>query len=306
MKKTIAIILIIFLVILSSAGLYTYTTIYLPAGNDNTNIAFEVNKGQSISTISQELQQKKLIKSALIFKFYVWLTGGNILPGVYYLKSNMTAKEIAETLSSGKINENKITIPEGWRVTDIADYLAKNNLADKNDFIVKAANLEGYLFPDTYRLAKDATASNIVKLLNDNFYTKTKSLNPTKDQLILASIVEREAKFDKDRATIAGVYQNRLNDGMKLEADPTVQYAKGDWSILSLDDLTINSPYNTYLNTGLPPTPICNPGLASIKAAINPEKNDYFYFFHLADGTTIYSKTLDEHNANLAKYKDKM
>jgi len=142
--------------------------------------------------------------------------------------------------------------------------------------------------------------------MQSNFTERTKDYQPSKDDIILASIVEREAKNDEDRAKIAGVFINRLEKNMYLGADPTIQYAKGDWELLTSKDLKIDSPYNTYINKGLPPTPICNPGLESIKAVKNPEKNGWYYFFHLQDGTTIFSKDAAEHDANKAKYKDQI
>ena len=181
--------------------------------------------------------------------------------------------------------------------------------------MIASEGKEGYLFPDTYRISAKASANEIIEKLTNNFKQKTAG-DVSQDVLTLASIVEREAKQDNERAKIAGVYQNRINIGMKLEADPTVQYGKDTnnakglvdfkyWQPISLADYTgVDSKFNTYLNAGLPPAPICNPGLKSIKASLNPEKHNYYYFFHLADGTAIYSKNLAEHNANKLKYQN--
>lgn len=125
-------------------------------------------------------------------------------------------------------------------------------------------------------------------------------MNLSRQDVIIASIVEREAKFDEDRPKIARVYLNRLELGMKLEADPTVQYAKGSWDAIKLSDYqNVNSSYNTYLHAGLPPGPICNPGLESLQAVLSPDSNDYLYFFHKTDGHAVYSKTLEEHRSKL-------
>jgi len=307
MKKILLIIIGIILIIALVIFGYFYYSIKMPISKNNKVVSIEITKGETTQQIAQELKSKKLIHNAFVFSMYSFYTGKQIMPGIYYLMPNMTLENIFDKISKGEVSENKIIILEGWRATEIAQYLADKNLVDKNNFLAKATDLEGYLFPDTYQLAKDATIDQIIKEMTDNFQARTKNLNITRDNLILASIVEREAQKDEDRAKIAGVYQNRLLAQMKLDADPTIQYAKGNWLPISQSDYyNVDSPYNTYLHIGLPPGPISNPGLASIRAAINPEKNDYFYFFHLKDGTTIYSKTLEEHNAKLIQYQDKI
>lgn len=176
--------------------------------------------------------------------------------------------------------------------------------------------LEGFLFPDTYFFRPDASAAEIVDTLLTLFEQRAggelanaaKARNMTVYDLVkLASIVEREARDRKESATIAGVYQNRLDIGMKLDADPTIQYALGDWRELTLDDLKLDSPYNTYLNAGLPPTPIASPGQSALDGAAHPEKHDYLYFVAKNDGTGdhAFAKTLDEQEANRVKYGNK-
>jgi UPF0755 protein len=178
------------------------------------------------------------------------------------------------------------------------------------------APLEGLLFPDTYFLRPDATPEQIVAILLDTFEAKagptlrTASAErkvPIYDIVKLASIVEREARDRKESPLIAGLYQHRLDIGMKLDADPTIQYAKGNWSELLLDDLKLASPYNTYLNAGLPPTPICNPGLVALQAAAKPEQTDYLFFVAKGDGTGdhAFARTIEEHEANRLKYGNK-
>jgi len=178
------------------------------------------------------------------------------------------------------------------------------------------ASLEGFLFPDTYFFKPSATATQIVDALLDQFEQRVgQTLRqaavdrkiPIYDIVKLGSIVEREARDRAESATIAGVYQNRLDIGMKLDADPTVQYALGDWNELSLPDLETDSPYNTYRVAGLPPTPICSPGEAALVGAAKPEKHPYFYFVAKNDGTGghAFAKTLEEHEANRVKYGNK-
>lgn len=308
-KKIIAILLIIGLIILPIAGfgVYAYSAINSPVSQTEKNVDVDISQGQSTDQIAQALQDKGLIKSAFVFKLYSWYTKKTIIPGVYLFKTNMTAKEILDILTKGKVNEAKVTIPEGYRATQIAQILQDAGLiSDQTAFLSQTQNLEGKLFPDTYRFSFKTSVSDIINKFTTNYTTQTADINVTNDNLILASIVEREAKNDNDRGMIAGVYQNRLDAGMKLDSDPTIQYALGSWNPLVASDLTVDSPYNTYLYKGLPPTPICNPGIKSIKAAISPVKHDYYYFFNLKDGTTIYSSTLDEHNAKLVQYQSQM
>lgn len=199
--------------------------------------------------------------------------------------------------------ETKITIPEGWTVKQIDDYLAEKQILSKGDFLAVAKEKEGYLFPDTYFLSEKPDASEIVKKMEDNFQQKTAGLNLTKDDLILASIVEKEVTTDEDRKTAAGVFKNRLKYNMALESCATINYVLGgNKKILSREDLLTASPYNTYLHKGLPPGPIGNPGLAAINAALNPATTDYFYFLTGNDGKTYFAKTKTEQDQNKLKY----
>jgi len=269
-------------------------------------VVVEIIEDQSTDDIAQVLKEKNLIRNPLAFTTYSLFGDGNILPGIYYLKPNMNLSEIVRILNSGIVSEISITIPEGWRADDIAEYLDDLQLTTKDEFLKLTGSLEGYLFPDTYRVAVKTDAETIVKKLTENYNLKTKNSSPTRDELILASIVQREAANEDEMPTLAGVFQNRLDIGMKLDADPTAQYAKGSWEVPVPEDLTIDSPYNTYIYTGLPPGPISNPGLASIFSAQNPEDHNYYYFFHLADGTTVLSETKEEHESNIDKYRDQM
>jgi UPF0755 protein len=305
-KKGCLIAIIILLIIAIGITIFFYVNIKIPPGKSNENILFEVKEGEGTIDISDRLKSEGFIRSSWIFSYYVKLKNVTLYPGMYYLRKNMTLDEIISPLAKNEIEEYKITIPEGWNVTQIADYLAEREIINRDDFIAAAKDYEGYLFPDTYRIPVNITAKELVSKMVDNFNERTKDYKPTKDDVILASIIEREAKRDEDRAKIAGVYVNRLNNDMYLGADPTIQYAKGNWNPITLTDLKIDSPYNTYTNKGLPPTPICNPGLKSIKAAVNPEKNNYLYFFNITDGSAIFSADANEHELNKEKYKDQI
>ena len=263
-----------------------------------------IKSGESNKKIATNLKDKKLINSTMLFSIYVWMKHWYLRDGIYKIDQGMTLSQIVSKIHEGKVQENVITIPEGWRAAQIDDYLAKKGIIKEGEFLAITQKDEGYLFPDTYRLALDAKPVEIRNLMIDNFKKRTSGLNLDNQTLIIASIVEREARTDSDRVSIASVYFNRLKIGMKLDADPTIQYAKGSWSQITRSDYqNVKSPYNTYINKGLPPTPICNPGLKSIEAVVNPAKTDFYYFFHKKDGEAVYSKTFEEHTKKFSQSK---
>lgn len=289
------------------------------ASGSNQPVSFTVKDGDSTSQIGDNLVRQKLINSKLAYLAYVYARNKKILAGEYELSADLTEKSLIDAISVGHIKTTRVTIPEGWRTEQIASRLAEKKVVKYDDFIQAAKSSEGYLFPDTYEFKSDVTAAEIVQTMTANFSKRTAGLNITLDTLKLASIIEREAKFDADRPKIARVYLNRLDHNMKLEADPTVQYAKDSlvysrssivdrekfefWGkITSSDYLNVQSLYNTYIYLGLPPAPICNPGLKSILGALNPDTNDYFYFLQTPDGKTYYAQTAAEHEANKKKY----
>lgn len=224
--------------------------------------------------------------------------------GAWYLQKQRSAY-YAEVAALRK-PDVQITVVEGRRREEIAQQLARAGICSYDDFLAASAGKEGMLFPDTYRFFPATPAANVVATMYDTYLARTADLQPTAAQLVLASIVEREAERDADRATIAGVYQNRLDIGMSLQADPTVQYAKDSnsasasldyWQPITQSDYrAVQSPYNTYLHVGLPPGPICNPGLRSIEAAMRPARHNY-YFIYYKDGQLLLSKTLQEHES---------
>jgi len=273
----------------------------------------EIGQGTSTREIGRQLQREGLIRSELAFYIDVRLHDDLLQAGVYRLSPAMRMEEIITLLVRGEVAEHRVTIPEGWRLTEIASLLGEEKIVASQDFLKVAEGKEGYLFPDTYTFPLNVTAEEIVKLMRENFDTRTDdaSLTLKRTDIILASIVEREAKNDDERAKIAAVYLNRLKQEMRLEADPTVQYAKtlvdrsitDPWPKITTEDYrSVQSPYNTYTNDGLPPGPICNPGLASLRAVLSPAPITDLYFFHTTDGQTIFSKTLDEHNAKKKQY----
>ncbi|HLB95601.1 MAG TPA: endolytic transglycosylase MltG [Patescibacteria group bacterium] len=301
MKKLFFIIILIILLGIILLGIYFYYLLNKKGRGEPRD--FIVRSGQSTREIAGNLESAGIIPSANVFTLYIKLKGELIQVGVYKLSPGQSIKEILAILVSGKTSEYLITIPEGWRLTQIDEALANKKIIKAGQLIQAASADEGYLFPDTYRFLPDAKPEDIRREMLDNFNKKTAQMKITRETIILASIVEREAKFDEDRAKIAGVYLNRLEKNIKLEADPTIQYAKGSWERISLADYKLNSPYNTYLNPGLPPGPIANPGIKSIEAVLHPQKDGFLYFFHKEDGHAVYSRTAEEHAENLKKYQ---
>ncbi|AKM82482.1 TPA: endolytic transglycosylase MltG [Candidatus Berkelbacteria bacterium] len=298
MKKylPLGIIFIILVAILSLVWL----SFFKSSGRTAT---LEVKPGDGTMSIAKVLKTKKVIFSPFIFYSYVHARHLILQPGIYDLGSRLNLIQIVQKIASGDSSEVAVTIPEGYRLTQIDALLKEKNLIESGDLIKIASSDEGKLFPDTYRFKKDATAEDIRKTMLDNFTKQTENLhdgNVDREVLIIASIVEREAKFDDDRARIAGVYFSRLDIGMRLQADPTIQYAKGSWLPITLSDYqNVSSPYNTYLHDGLPPTPICNPGIKSVQAALSPVKDGSLYFVSDSAGKAIFAKTLPEHNSNV-------
>ncbi|MDE2588781.1 MAG: endolytic transglycosylase MltG, partial [Patescibacteria group bacterium] len=224
--------------------------------------------------------------------------------------------QIAENLTHGTFDV-WITIPEGKRATEIAEILSQKLSSYNSSFATVLATKEGYLFPDTYSFPTSVTLSQIMQTMEDNFNkkyaeaAKNKTVSLTQAQVVnLASIVEREAITPHDMQYVASVLENRLNIGMPLGSDVTLEYALGyqpaehTWwkKDLTADDLTLNSPYNTRLNAGLPPTPISNPGLTALEAVLNPPQSDYLYYISDSKGVLHFAKTLEEHNTNVKKY----
>ncbi|MFA7244028.1 MAG: endolytic transglycosylase MltG [Patescibacteria group bacterium] len=317
--KTILLYIFFALLILALLGIvYFNYIIRTPVGLDSTKQIFEIPDKTATIDVADNLLDKKLIKSDWVFVIYVKLTHKTLRAGSYLLSEDMSIKDIATKISSGDTAIRKITIPEGWRAEQIAQYLSEKKYVNYADFMAQAYGYDGKLFPDTYYISVKSTASDIVRIMNDNYNERTKSLNLTDSDLILASIVEREAKKDADRPIIAGIFKNRLNIDMKLESNPTVQYGfdsmqienvgtnNGAYDFWDSTDgrafSTINSPFNTYLYAGLPPEPICNPGLKSIEAVINYTHSNYYYFITDDDGTLHPAATAAEHQANVNKY----
>jgi UPF0755 protein len=282
--------------------------------------AVDIPPGTSTSAVADILARDGLIGSGLVFQVYVRVHGLAIEAGHYQVPGGLAMDEIAALLSHDQGGASvKVTIPEGYTAKQIgtlleqkglvaqAAFLAATHEAYPDDFLAghdPAVGLDGYLFPDTYQFEPKTSAHAVVQVLLKHFGEKVppdlRARVPAGTTLaqavVMASIVEREGFFDKDRAAIAGVFYNRLRAGMPLQSDATVAYAKGQAGAdISEEDKQLKSPYNTYLNPGLPPGGISNPGLASIQAAIQPQQVPYLYYLTDKDGKAHFSKTYPQH-----------
>jgi UPF0755 protein len=288
--------------------------------------------GKSARQIGEILARKHLIRSPLSFVFASRLDGlsGKMHAGRYVLSPAMPPRQIAALMALGETAQNVVTIPEGFTVRQIARRLASAGLVDEAQFLTLAltqgktfsvhgwsppnANLEGYLFPDTYTIPKGATAREIIQQMLANFDLRVVVPDGAEaahapgglpGTITLASLVEREAEVDSDRPLVAAVYRNRLKAGMRLQCDATVQYALPTHKTrLFFADLRVESPYNTYRHKGLPPTPIACPGLPSIEAALHPAPVGYLYYVAGPDGRHhIFSTTLAQQDQAIARVR---
>jgi UPF0755 protein len=285
---------------------------------DTESVVFVVRKGDGVKGIVAKLAQQNLIRSPTAVFILIKLSGleRQLQAGDFRLTRSMDAATITKELTHGMLDV-WVTILEGWRTEEIANKLTKELDIPESEFLKVAR--EGYMFPDTYLIPRDATAGAIMSLFLSNFNKKLdmqiradlgKKNMILEDAITLASIVEREGRTDEDRPVIAGILINRLKSRWPLQADATLQYAIGyesnqkSWwkSGLSEEDKRIQSPFNTYSTTGLPPHPISNPGLASIRAVIYPKDTPYMFYLHDNSGTVHYAKTIEEHNQNIEKY----
>jgi len=269
---------------------------------------FVIKKGESLSSIAQRLTEERLIRNALFFKSYVRIRGltKKVQAGSYKLNQSLDIGQITAIIVKNPV-DIWLTFPEGWRKEEIAQRLSANlDDFNKQEFLSLVENLEGKLFPDTYSIPLGINTSAVIEIFSKNFAKRTKDLNFKNEDLILASIVEREVKDNQDRRVVAGILRKRLRQGWPLQADATIQYALGKdsdwWPELSKKDLNINSPYNTYKHQGLPPTPICNPGLDSIKAALEPTETAYWFYISDNQGKIHFAQTNEEHLQNITNY----
>lgn len=294
-------------------------------------IQIQIPSGTGATQIGQDLEAAGVIRSSYAWRLWTYWKrlhdhSGNYKAGTYKLSSSQPLPAIADKIWNGEVMQLSFTIPEGWSLQQMAAYFESLGYFKAQDFLTAATqipkeqypwlpdgipHLEGYLFPDTYQLSSDRISPQLViqQMLNrfeqtalPIYQQRQKQTKLSLNQwVILASVVEKEAVIPAERPRIAGVFTSRLRRGMRLESDPTVEYGLGIRQTveqpLTFAQVKTPSPYNTYLNAGLPPTPIASPGLASLKAALYPENTDYLYFVARYDGTHVFSKTLNAHQA---------
>ena len=310
--------------------------IRIPLNSSGEKIIFEVLRGQSAKTIAENLKSAGLIDNPFVFRLYVFLALGQyaLKSGEYELSPAMPVRDIADTIVIGGTNEVLVTIPEGFTLGQIEERLVAAKLVKPGEIVnykfianippllsgkPKFTSLEGYLFPDTYRFfsaqggsasgGKDSLSDIVSKMianldakLTPDLKTAIKnSSRGVYEILTMASLIEKEVKSDTDREIVSGILWKRLKAGVPLQIDATLVYITGRQIIYEADK-KINSPYNTYFYRGLPKGPIANPGLSAIRAAIYPKNSVYWYYLSAKDGKTIFSRTLEEHNYNKAKY----
>ena len=339
----VIIVILILVVIIGGSAFWVIYQIKTPLDPYGSMTTFTVEKGENVIEIGKSLEKYEITSDWIYFAIYTWFKRGasSLQAGEYELGPQMNILEIVEKITHGEIKspEKRITIIEGWANKEIAEYLEKEGLVKADEFLGLAdspnsnraieqysnreynflednpedASLQGYLFPDTYKVYRDASTQDIVEKMLDNFDRKldqdlrTEIVSQKKailEIVTMASLLEKEAKTYEDKRITAGIFYKRIKAGLPLQSCASVEYVLGTKKrILSIQDTKVESPYNTYLYKGLPPSPICNPGLNSIKAAIYPKATPYWYFLSTKDdGTIIYSKTAEEHNLNKVKY----
>jgi UPF0755 protein len=303
----------------------------LPSPRPTEPAVFEIERGWTVRTVAAELKSRRLVRKATPFVlFYEFFHAPRSLKaGEYELPAGATTREILDLFVGGRIRLHPLTVPEGLTGWETAEVFAAAGFETREAFLSafaatelialldpRATDLEGYLFPETYHLSKGTTAAEAVEKMTAQFKSvfgpgwrrRAAELSlDVREVVTLASLIEKETARPEEKPLVSAVFHNRLRLGMKLDCDPTIIYALkrlGPWNgRLRTKDLKLDSPYNTYLNPGLPPGPICNPGRASLEAALHPSEADYLYFVSKNDGTHVFSRTLREHAAAVLQYQ---
>ena len=301
---------------LAAAGWWTLS----PPSRAATQVVVEIPRGATLSGVAARLAQAGVIRSAAAFALLARFEGrgAGLRAGEYALAASLPAREILDKLAAGEVMTHRLAVPEGLRMEEVAERVEAAGLGSAADFLaaardpaapaalgVEGTTLEGYLFPETYELAKGVPAADIVRLMVDHFREVWRPLEPAarargmsmRDVVVLASLIEKETGAPEERPLIAAVFLNRLARGMRLETDPAVIYGIADFDgnlrRVHLEDAA--NPYNTYQHAGLPPGPIANPGAAALRAVVEPAEADYLYFVARNDGTHQFSRTYAEH-----------
>jgi UPF0755 protein len=330
--------LVLALGISSGLGCLWWANATAPTRSRSGVVMVQVPEGASADSIGQQLQQAGLIHSVMAWKLWARLAAikqgqGSFQTGTYELSPQSSMDDLAKTIWMGKVKQATFTIPEGWSLKQMGAYFEKEGWFSADAFLKAAQEiprdrfpwlpadlpmLEGFLFPDTYQVPVEGRSPNaVLNTMLKHFeiqalplYQQRQGLSnlSLKDWVTLSSIVEKEAVVAKERPLIAGVFWNRLRLDMTLGSDPTVEYGLGIRQTqdkpLTLAQVHQPSPYNTYINSGLPPTPIASPGLASLKASVEPEQTENLYFVARYDGTHVFSKSLGDHERAQGTIRD--
>lgn len=347
MTRLFSIILFLMIIIAVFVGGDVLWQVYLMSPDESVKTGdFKINEGEGVNQISKHLYDGGFIKSIFVFETYVWKKdlGTRFLAGDFALQKGTNIKKIVEILTSNSNqDERQITIIEGWDLTDIGEYFNSVGISSAKDFYAiagKAAvdyrpissiwpknfsseydflrdkpthiGIEGYIFPDTYRVFRNASVEEIIKKALDNFSKKfddnlrqeTSRQGKTIFEIVtMASVLEQEVKTELDKKMVSDIFWRRIKAGMSLQSDATVNYiTRAGRAQPTYKDLETDSPFNTYKYRGLPLGPICNPGLVSLRSSLYPEPNNYWYFLTTPEGQVIYSRTYDEHLMNKARY----
>lgn len=316
----------LFLLLLGGGFFYFRHQVYYGHGDKQAVTALEIRKGEGNGAVADSLEQKGLIVGKYQFYYYLYVSGqrNKLMPGNYLIGGNLTIPEIVHIITNPEAQAVRITFPEGLTVEGMAELVTKSGF-DGDGFLALADDipnslrqdypflsdpqiktLEGYLFPDTYSFKKDATAESIIRKMLDDFAGRTETLavdikgqnKSLRDIVIMASLIEKEVPDPDDMKIVSGIFWDRIAVGMALQSDATLSYIlKDKTDSHGGSQLEVASPYNTYANKGLPPGPICNPGMNALTAALHPQSTAYAYFL-TAGGKVYYAKTYDEHLAN--------
>jgi UPF0755 protein len=313
--------LLLLIVIAVAAVAFLFFVPYGP----NTEQFVDIAPGTGTLEMGRQLKQAGILRTGYELDALRLTRGGTLKAGEYRFDHPATPMEIYDRLRRGDVYTIALVIPEGYNIFDIAGAVQAAGLGSSASFLdaerhhteliapwsPQASSLEGFLFPDTYKFNHHTTQVQILSAMVRRFAEAATRLNiqpaDARRVVTLASLIEREVKVPGERVLVAGVFQNRLGAGMPLQTDPSVIYASllnGTWTgVIHQSELHSDSDYNTYTHAGLPPGPICNPGIASLQAALHPAQTDYMYFVANPDGSTKFAKQLDEHNANVASYR---
>jgi len=320
--KGLAVLVVVVMLAVGAVGF----VVYMPYGPRSETFV-DIPAGTGTAGMAQELKQLGIIRSKVAFEVLRVWRGGSLKAGEYRFDHPAKLTEVYARIARGDVYTKTVVIPEGFNIFDVAQAVAAQGLSTPEDFLAAeranvaliarwspgAESLEGYLFPDTYKFSRHATAANMVATMVKRFGQQMLKLEmadaDVERTVTMASLIEKEVHVDAERPVVAGVFENRLAAGMPLQTDPAVVYAsmlRGTWTgVIHQSELKSDSAYNTYAHGGLPPGPICNPGMAALRAALHPAKTDYLYFVAQADGSTKFSRTLEEHNANVAEYRSR-